>query len=122
MTFGDSVKIKVPLQTIKKSRLKKRGTPLDPRYLGIRRILYRKPKNTIQKSGLYNFNQCTYSQPLEFNLKNFSELCGPTTNFSGIEHGYGLFPDSSIRKRHPECGSWGEIEYKSGDIRTKYFV
>ena len=64
MTFGDSVKIKVPLQTIKKSHLKKRGTPLDPRYLGIRRILYRKPKNTIQKSGLYNFNQRTYSQPL----------------------------------------------------------
>ena len=63
MTFGDSVKIKVPLQTIKKSRLKKRGTPLDPRYLGIRRILYRKSKNTIQKSGLYNFNHCTYSQP-----------------------------------------------------------
>ncbi len=60
--------------------------------------------------------------PIEFNLKNFSELCGPTTNFSGIEHGYGLFPDSSICKQHPECGSWGEIEYKSRDIRTKYFV
>ena len=60
--------------------------------------------------------------PIEFNLKNFSELCGPTTKFSGIEHGYGLFPDSSIRKQHPECGSWGEIEYKSGDTRKKYFV
>jgi hypothetical protein len=60
--------------------------------------------------------------PIEFNLKNFSELCGPTTNFSGIEHGYGLFPDSSIRQKHPECGSWGEIEYKSGNIRKKYFV
>ena len=43
--------------------------------------------------------------PIEFNLKNFSGLCGPTTNFSGIEHGYGLFPDSSIREQHPECGS-----------------
>ena len=60
--------------------------------------------------------------PIEFNLKNFSELCGPTTNFSGIEHGYGLFPSSSLREQHPECGSWGEIEYKSGNIRKKYFV
>ena len=60
--------------------------------------------------------------PIEFNLKIFSELCDPTTNFSGIEHGYGLFPDSSIRERNPECGSWGGIEYKSGNIRKKYFV
>ncbi len=43
--------------------------------------------------------------PIEFNLKIFSELSGPTTNFSGIEHGYGLFPSSSIRELHPECGS-----------------
>ena len=43
----------------KKSQVrKKRGSPLDPRYLGIRRIKYRKNRDTIQKSGLYNFNRC----------------------------------------------------------------
>ena len=76
-------------------------------------------KSRIGRDDMPNYEK---KIPIEFNLKNFSELCGPTTNFSGIENGYGLFPDSSIRKQHPECGSWGEIEYKSGNIRKKYFV
>jgi len=58
--------------------------------------------------------------PIEFSTQNLSELCGPTTIFGGIEHGYGLFPNCSLRKRYPERGSWGEIEYMSGTWK-KYF-
>ena len=55
---------------------------------GIRTILfmYRKSKNTIQKSGLYNFNHCTYSTP-----------------YSTITHGLIVTQPSVDRKKAHLC-------------------